>query len=180
MDTCSQPSMTPAHCSSGSHSTSGSIDHALRRRSLWTAYLLAMLFHVQLGLMPLFHGHSVVIGTTVNPAQVPLVYRAMLGYFLLPLLALLLITWAASDGCGSGIESGSESGSGRWRPWRRWHFWLSIVYSFTNLFHLIADIVVPDSRADQVFLMALLFLIGLLINRQAWFWWHPGLAAMQT
>jgi len=28
--------------------------------------------------------------------------------------------------------------------------------------------------------MALLFLIGLLINRQAWCWSHPGLAAMQT
>ena len=168
--------MTPAHRSSDDPANPRPIDHALRLRSLWTAYLLAMLFHVQLGLMPLFHGRSVVIGTTVNPDQVPLVYRAMLGYFLLPLLALLLITWAASDGCGSG----SESGSGRWRPWRRWHFWLSIVYSFTNLFHLIADIVVPDSRADQVFLMALLFLIGLLINRQAWFWWHPGLAAMQT
>jgi len=152
------------------------IDYALRLRSLWTAYLLAMLFHVQLGLMPLFHGFSVAIGSTVNPAQVPLVYRAMLGYFLLPLMALLLITWAASDGCGSE----SESGSGRWRPWRRWHFWLSVVYSFTNIFHLIADIVVPDSRADQVFLMPLLFLIGLLINRQAWCWSHPGLAAMQT
>ena len=90
MDTYSKPSMTPAHRTSGSHSTSGTIDHALRRRkidhalrlrSLWTAYLLLMLFHVQLGLMPLFHGLSVIIGNTVSPAQVPLVYRAMLGYF---------------------------------------------------------------------------------------------------
>ena len=179
MDTYSKPSMTPAHRTSGSHSTSGTIDHALRRRkidhalrlrSLWTAYLLLMLFHVQLGLMPLFHGLSVIIGNTVSPAQVPLVYRAMLGYFLLPLMALLLITWAASDGRVNAA----------WRPWRRWHFWLSVVYSFTNLFHLIADIVVSDSRADQVFLMALLFLIGLLINRQAWLWANPGLAAMQT
>jgi hypothetical protein len=55
-----------------------------------------------------------------------------------------------------------------------------IVYSFTKLFHLIGDIVIPDSRANPVFLMALIFLIGLLINRQAWFWSHPGLAAMQT
>jgi len=172
--------MTPAHRSSGDPANPRPIDHALRLRSLWTAYLLAMLFHVQLGLMPLFHGDSVVIGNTVNPAQVPLVYWAMLGYFLLPLGALLLISWATSDGCGSGSENGSGSGSGRWRSWCRWHFWLSIVYSVTNLFHLIADIVVPDSRADQVFLMALLLCIGLLINRQAWLWWHPGLAAMPT
>jgi len=172
--------MTPAHRSSGDPANPRPIDHALRLRSLWTAYLLAMLFHVQLGLMPLFHGDSVVIGNTVNPAQVPLVYWAMLGYFLLPLGALLLISWATSDGCGSGSENGSGSGSGRWRSWCRWHFWLSVVYSVTNLFHLIADIVVPDSRADQVFLMALLLCIGLLINRQAWLWWHPGLAAMPT
>jgi len=172
--------MTPAHRSSGDPANPRPIDHALRLRSLWTAYLLAMLFHVQLGLMPLFHGDSVVIGNTVNPSQVPLVYWAMLGYFLLPLGALLLISWATSDGCGSGSENGSGSGSGRWRSWCRWHFWLSIVYSVTNLFHLIADIVVPDSRADQVFLMALLLCIGLLINRQAWLWWHPGLAAMPT
>jgi hypothetical protein len=94
----------------------------------------------------------------------------MMGYFLLPLAALLMISWSASDG----------SGDGPWRPWRRWHFWLSVLYSVTNLIHLIADIIIPDSRGDQVFLMALLLLIGLLINRQAWLWCHPRLAAMQT
>ena len=162
--------MTSAHSSSGGPANPRCIDHALRLRSLWTAYLLAMLFHVQLGLMPLFHGLSVVIGTTVNPARLTLVYWAMMGYFLLPLAALLLITWAAGEG----------RGDRSWLRWRRWHFWLSIVYSVTNLFHLIADIVVPDSRGDQVFLMLVLLLIGLLINRQAWLWWHPRLAAMQT
>jgi hypothetical protein len=38
--------------------------------------------------------------------------------------------------------------------------------------HLTADIRIPDSRADQVLLMAVLTLIGLLINQQAWVWWH--------
>jgi hypothetical protein len=155
--------MKPAHASSSGLTNPRSIDHALRLRSLWTAFLLAMLFHVQLGLMPLFHGLSVVIGNTVNPAQLTFVYWSMMGYFLLPLAALMLITWAASD----------SRGDSPWRPWRRWHFWLSVLYSVTNLFHLIADIVIPDSRGDQVFLMALLLLIGLLINRQAWLWWHP-------
>jgi hypothetical protein len=162
--------MTPAHSSSGDPANPRGIDHALRLRSLWIAYLLAMLFHVQLGLMPLFHGLSVVIGTTVNPSRLTMVYWSMMVYFLLPLAALLLISWAASDG----------RGDGPWRPWRRWHFWLSVVYSVTNLFHLIADVIVPDSRGDQVFLMAILLVIGLLINRQAWLWWHPGSAAMQT
>jgi hypothetical protein len=121
--------MTPAHSSNSGTANPGCIDHALRLRSLWTAYLLAMLFHVQLGLMPLFHGLSVVIGNTVNPARLTLVYWSMMVYFLVPLAALLLIAWAASDGCGEGP----------WRPWHRWHFWLSVLYSVTNLFHLIAD-----------------------------------------
>jgi hypothetical protein len=30
---------------------------------------------------------------------------------------------------------------------------------------------VPDSRTDQVILMAVLTAIGLLINREAWGWW---------
>ena len=35
-----------------------SVNHALRLITLWIAWLLAMLFHVDLGLMPLFHGQS--------------------------------------------------------------------------------------------------------------------------
>ena len=31
-------------------------NHAKRLITLWIAWLLAMLFHVDLGLMPLFHG----------------------------------------------------------------------------------------------------------------------------
>ena len=64
--------------------------------------------------------------------------------------------------------------STRWRGWRRLHFWISVVYTVTNVPHLIADMLVPDSRSDQVFLMVVLLLIGLLINREAWGWWLQG------
>jgi hypothetical protein len=37
---------------------------------------------------------------------------------------------------------------------------------------LVADIRIPDSRSDQVLLMVVLTLIGLLINQQAWAWWQ--------
>ncbi len=138
------------------------IDHALRLRQLWLTYLLAMLFHVDLGLMPLFHGLSPEIESHVALSRLPLVYWGMLIYFLIPLLAILLITWTGSD----------PATAGRWRWWRRAHFWLSIVYSVTNVPHLIADIVVPDSRGDQVALMVVLLVIGLLINVEGWRWWR--------
>jgi hypothetical protein len=138
------------------------IDHALRLRSLWFAYLLAMLFHVDLGLMPLFHGLSPEIESHVPPGRLPLVFWGMLIYFLIPLAALLLIAWAASD----------PQAESRWRPWRRLHFWISVLYTVTNIPHLIADIVGPDSRGDQVFLMVVLLAIGLLINLEGWRWWR--------
>ena len=47
-----------------------------------------------------------------------------------------------------------------------------MLYTATNIPHLIADILVPDSRSDQVLLMVVLLAIGLLINREGWLWWR--------
>lgn len=140
----------------------GAIDHALRLRSLWIAWLLAMLFHVDLGLMPLFHGISPEIHSHVEAAQLPLLFGAMLAYFLLPLAAIVLIAYAASD----------PAYPRRWRRWRLGHFWLSVVYTLTNIPHLAADILVPDARIDQILLMLAMVVIGLLINREGWLWWR--------
>jgi hypothetical protein len=142
-------------------------DHGLRLRHLWLAYLLAMLFHVELGLLPLFHGVSPAIESQVPVSRLQLVFWAMLLYFLIPLASLLLIAYAESLAQGPGAR-------GFWRRWRPFHFALSLLYSLTNLGHLIADIVIPDSRADQVFLMLVLLAIGLLINREAWLWWRQA------
>ena len=73
--------MTPAHSSSGDPAKPRCTDHAQRLRSLWITYLLAMLFHVQLGLMPLFDGFSVVIGNAVSLSRLTLVYWSMMVYF---------------------------------------------------------------------------------------------------
>jgi hypothetical protein len=49
-----------------------------------------------------------------------------------------------------------------------------VVYTVTNIPHLIADILVPDSRGDQVLLMVVLLAIGLLINAEGWRWWRSN------
>lgn len=145
---------------------SAPIDHGLRLRSLWTCWLLAMIFHVDLGLMPLFHGLSPEIESHVDPALLPLLFTAMLVYFLIPLGSILLISWQASDPASAGR---------RWpSAWRRIHFWISVAYTVSNVPHLLADILVPDSRTDQVALMVVLVLLGLLINREGWIWWRQS------
>lgn len=149
---------------------SAAIDHALRLASLWLAWLLAMLFHVELGLMPLFHGLSPEIEAEVAPETLPLIFGAMLIYFLLPLAAMVLISFAASD----------PAHARRWAPWRAVHFWLSVVYTLTNIPHLIADITVPDARGDQIVLMMVLVLLGLLINLEGWRWWREGVQAARA
>ena len=138
--------------------------HAPRLITLWISWLLAMLFHVDLGLMPLFHGQSPEIESHVPASALPLLFGAMLGYFLLPLIAIVLIAYADT----------AAAPARRWRPWRRIHFWFSVVYSITNLPHLIADIVVPDARPDQIVLMLALTGCGLLINLEGWRLWKQN------
>ena len=130
---------------------------ALRLRTLWIAWFLAMLFHTDLGLMPLFHGLSPEIESHVDPAQLPAVFGAMLGYFLVPLAALVLIAYAETSPSG-------------WRRWRWFHLGLGLLYSVTNIAHMVVDILIPDSRLDQVVLMGVMVLIGLLINLESWRW----------
>ena len=121
-----------------------------------------MLFHVDLGLMPLFHGQSPEIHSQVASGALPWLFGAMLAYFLLPLIAAVLIAYAST----------SAAPASRWRPWRRLHFWFSVVYTITNLPHLMADILVPDSRLDQIVLMLALVVFGVLINLEGWRWWR--------
>ena len=92
-------------------------NHAQRLITLWIAWLLAMLFHVDLGLMPLFHGQSPEIHSQIQAEALPLLFGAMLGYFLLPLIAIVLIAYADT----------AAAPASRWRPWRRLHFWFSVV-----------------------------------------------------
>lgn len=139
-----------------------SFGYAVRLAGLWAAWLLVMLFHVELGLMPLFHGLSVEIKSQVASSRVPRLFLAMLFYFLLPVGALLVAVHAIADPAGWSASA----------PWRAAQFWFSVVYSLTNVVHLTADIRIPDSRTDQVLLMSVLTLIGLLINHQAWAWWQ--------
>ena len=51
-------------------------NHAQRLITLWIAWLLAMLFQVDLGLMPLFHRQSPEIDSQVPLGALPLLFGA--------------------------------------------------------------------------------------------------------
>lgn len=98
----------------------------------------------------------------------------MLVYFPVPLAANLVNTYAATSTTSpiASCTASSATRMARWRRWRWFHLGLSLVYTLTNVAHLWVDIVIPDARADQVLLMAVMVLIGLLINYESWRWCH--------
>lgn len=63
------------------------------------------------GLMPLFHGQSPEIHSHVQKGVLPLLFEAMLGYFLLPLIAIVLMVALAVFGL---LINGKA-----WRWWRQ-------------------------------------------------------------
>ncbi len=148
-------------------------DRALRLRTLWQCWFLALLFHTDLGLMPLFHGLTVEIESQVARQAVAMIFWAMLAYGLVPLGALLLITYAETAAPDLPCRRRSRwrwQWQWQWQWWRRCHLGLSLFYTLTNGAHLVVDLVIPDSRGDQVALMAVMLVIGLMINREALLW----------
>jgi hypothetical protein len=118
--------------------------------ALWTAFLLALLFHTDLGLMPLFHGQS--IANSHDTQDISWVLWLMLLFFVPPLCAIVLTTFTDS------------------KSYRVGHFWLTVIYSFLNLAHLIADLLVTPIAWYQIVLMTILVMIGIILNLVSYRW----------
>ena len=119
--------------------------------ALWIVFLLGMLFHTQLALMPLFHGLSVIESHTHEYLELHKIMWLMLAIFTLPMLAIIATAFNDS------------------RLYRILHFGLTILYTVNNFLHFVLDVLVkvPDY---QLFLMAFLFVIGLLLNLVSYQW----------
>lgn len=119
--------------------------------ALWTTFLLATLFHTQLALMPLFHSIDVAESHTHELARLDVVFWLMWLFFLGPLLAILGTVFQPS------------------RRFRSIHFYGTILYSFLNLAHFIADLLV-HAPSYQLSLMAFLIIIGIALNLVSYRW----------
>ncbi len=123
--------------------------------ALWITFLLGMLFHTQLALMPLFHGLDVAQSHTHEYLDLSHIFWLMLGIFILPMLAIIATAFTESRG------------------YRKLHFGLTLVFTVNNLMHFVMDIFV-SVPGYQLFLMAFLFFIGLLLNFVAYQWIREG------
>jgi hypothetical protein len=122
---------------------------------LWVVFQLGMIFHTQLGLMPLFHGVDVLAahGHVANDIrEIASVLWLMLAFFLMPLVAMLSLCFSDAH------------------PVRVGHFWLTVLYSVLNMAHLGVDLAIHPIAWYQITLMAFLLVVGLLLNGVAYQW----------
>lgn len=129
--------------------------HAAKAIVLWIVFLLGTLFHTQLALMPLFHGLSVAESHTHEFLSLDVLFWLMLVFFLVPLLAILVALFEPSQ------------------RYRTVHFGLTLVYTVLNFAHLLADIAIRVP-SYQIFLMAFLLFVGLILNIVVYQWMRDG------
>lgn len=120
--------------------------------SLWIVFLLGLLFHTQLGLMPLFHGLDVVASRSQSIAEIAPIMWLMLGFFVLPMAAIVGTVMTNT------------------RQYRTIHFCFTVIYTMLNLSHLIADLMVQPIAWYQIALMMILLGVGLLISVVSFQW----------
>ncbi|MBD2512422.1 hypothetical protein H6G91_35315 [Nostoc muscorum FACHB-395] len=129
---------------------------------LWIVFLLGLLFHTQLGLMPLFHDLSVADSHAKSMAEIAPVMWLMLGFFVLPMIAIVATLLIDSS------------------RYRRFHFGFSVIYSILNFAHLVSELTVKPIIWYQVVLVGILFVLGLFITRISWEWMQQKTVHQKT
>lgn len=124
-----------------------------RIKALWLSFVLFLLFHNELGLMPLYHNDSVKVNE-LNPVQQEELFLLMLGYYSIPILIYLILSWGTSTPC-------------RFDLFCHTHFFITLLYTLSNIMHFISEILIKK-RPDQIIITFFMLIIGILLNWQAW------------
>ncbi|OUC14034.1 MAG: hypothetical protein B0A82_13475 [Alkalinema sp. CACIAM 70d] len=120
--------------------------------TLWVVFLLGLLFHTQLALMPLFHGLDVAHSHAGSDSDVSLIFWLMLIFFIIPMG--LIVTTAFTESYRSRVI----------------HFGITVLYTILNFSHLVADLMVQPIVWPQIILMGILFVLGLVLNLVTYRW----------
>jgi len=134
------------------------VSHQEKIITLWTVFLLGILFHTQLGLMPLFHNQSIAISDSHEMGGIAWILWLMFGFFAIPMIAIIATLFNES------------------KRFRTIHFGITIFYSVMNFFHIVADLLVKQIAWYQIALMLLLFAIGILLNLVSFRWMKERIA----
>lgn len=131
------------------------LDYPIQIIALWSVFLFGTIFHTQLALIPLFHGLDVLaphghVATDIS--EITSVLWWMLLFFVLPMIAIMATCFFQS------------------RRYRLIHFWMTVIYSALNIAHLAVDLTIPPIAWYQIALMALLVVVGLVLNVVAYQW----------
>lgn len=131
-------------------------DFSLKVMVLWTVFLLGLLFHTQLALMPLFHGINVAESHTHDYVNLGVIMCFMLVFFGLPLLSMLgSMFWPSRQFC-------------------QIHFGMTLVYTVLNTIHFVMDVLV-GAPSYQLVLMIFLVTVGLLLNVVSYHWMRSSI-----
>jgi hypothetical protein len=118
--------------------------------ALWTAFLLGLLFHTQLALMPLFHGLE--IAHSHGESSTSWIFWLMLVFFVLPMLAIVVTPLTSAI------------------TYRVVHFRVTLIYTVLNFLHVVMDLFITPIVWYQIALMVLLLGIGLMLNLISYRW----------
>lgn len=118
--------------------------------ALWTAFLLGLLFHTQLALMPLFHGIDV--AHSHDGGAMNWIFWLMFVFFAIPMGAIALTPLTHH------------------LAYRVAHFRITLIYTVLNFMHVVMDLFVTPVVWYQILLMVLLFGIGLILNIISYRW----------
>ena len=134
--------------------------------ALWTVFLLGMLFHLQLALMPLFHGIDVAIMSHHHQeaaimAEIESILWRMLLFFIVPIVAIVGTVFY------------------QFKRLRLFHFGLTLVYTALSFVHLVADLLVVSVTWYQIVLILLLSIVGILLNIVSYQWLKLGIGNRQ-
>lgn len=137
------------------------LQYQMKLIALWTAFLLGLLFHTQLALMPLFHGEQVISSHTHEALPLSAIFWMMFAFYVIPLLVIALTPFL------------------RHHHGNQLNFGLTVIYSILNIAHLVLDIVVAVPPY-QLALMAILVCIGGALNLVTFNWMRRHSLPMLT
>ncbi|MDJ0733165.1 MAG: hypothetical protein QNJ47_03615 [Nostocaceae cyanobacterium] len=119
--------------------------------ALWAVFLFGTVFHSQLAFMPILYGENVAMPS--YKGKMPLSHPwLMLGFFIIPMLAILLTVFNASP------------------LYRMIHFGVTVFYTLMNFVHAAMDLTVRPIEWYQIALMVIVFINGVALNILAYQW----------